>query len=458
MAEKDKNKELIERMAETLRDHQLPYKTGSWERFVRQSGNKPKRVIWPYWAAAAILLVASGLFIYQYGPTQDGVEMAKVQPSVPEGIVESLPTDKLKIPPSTSQDEGIQYPKQVDGKNRLATTDSQKHLAETNAVYPESENTEIESDLRHGLVTAKDEELSEQKTLIAAVVDEKKSPMTEGKQIEVAKQEEVIGVESVEDKAPIRSLVLVENSPDERSNEIGKEMDGSSGLKDDATGRTWGLGLVVAPTLTSERVNLGGGVEVAYRLSDRFSLSSGIGISEMLVGQQVGGGLLNRSNDQAFSPAPNSPGFQGEHLSPGYVANVSLTDMTSNFLMMDVPLNLTYHVSKQFYTSVGMSFMTLFNEQRTYQYTANEYMMTAYGIVSQTVNYQRADMINDPAGSSANIGNAYGGFLNFSFGREFPLSRKINLSVEPFFKIPVGSLSRSDINLNNGGIRIVTGF
>src|SRR5690606_35951257 len=47
----------------------------------------------------------------------------------------------------------------------------------------------------------------------------------------------------------------------------------------------WDLGVMVAPSLTSEKVNLGGGLTVAYRISDKFSIGSGVSIAQLGVGE-----------------------------------------------------------------------------------------------------------------------------------------------------------------------------
>ena len=54
--------------------------------------------------------------------------------------------------------------------------------------------------------------------------------------------------------------------------------------------------------------------------------------------------------------------------------------------------------------------------------------------------------------------NNFGGFVNFSIGKEMRVNKRLNLSVEPYVKLPVGSFKRADMNYTNGGIRIITNF
>src|SRR5690606_14393522 len=47
--------------AERLRNHTVPYKEGAWERF-RAAHGRPRRKLWPYWSAAAVLLATLGSY------------------------------------------------------------------------------------------------------------------------------------------------------------------------------------------------------------------------------------------------------------------------------------------------------------------------------------------------------------------------------------------------------------
>jgi len=48
--------------------------------------------------------------------------------------------------------------------------------------------------------------------------------------------------------------------------------------------------------------------------------------------------------------------------------------------------------------------------------------------------------------------------VNFSIGKEMRVNKRMNLSVEPYVKLPVGSFKQADMNYTNGGIRIITNF
>src|SRR5690606_26988837 len=55
-------------------------------------------------------------------------------------------------------------------------------------------------------------------------------------------------------------------------------------------------------------------------------------------------------------------------------------------------------------------------------------------------------------------GKNFTGFFNLSVGYQLPVLKKLNLAVEPYIKVPIGSLSEQDMDLSNGGLKIITTF
>lgn len=68
---KDNKKELIDDIADKLRDYELPYREGAWEKFASLDKGRKSRVLWPYWSAAAVLLALGICYItYNTGDLQ----------------------------------------------------------------------------------------------------------------------------------------------------------------------------------------------------------------------------------------------------------------------------------------------------------------------------------------------------------------------------------------------------
>src|SRR5690606_12927445 len=135
--------------------------------------------------------------------------------------------------------------------------------------------------------------------------------------------------------------------------------------------------------------------------------------------------------------------------------------VTSSVVTLDIPVDLRYEVAKGFYTAVGVSYVAVLNEQRTSHFVdqlnkktiESGHLPNTDRVVATEFTYSSEKIAAQPL-----RGNEYAGFMNFSIGKRLPISRKLSLSIEPYFKLPIGRLSREEMDFTNGGIRIVTGF
>jgi hypothetical protein len=61
--------------------------------------------------------------------------------------------------------------------------------------------------------------------------------------------------------------------------------------------------------------------------------------------------------------------------------------------------------------------------------------------------------------SEANIDpDKYIGFYNFSLGYKQKISKKNNIAIEPFLRLPMKTFSKENLNLTNGGLRLKIDF
>jgi hypothetical protein len=52
----------------------------------------------------------------------------------------------------------------------------------------------------------------------------------------------------------------------------------------------------------------------------------------------------------------------------------------------------------------------------------------------------------------------YIGFYNFSLGYKQKISKKNNIAIEPFLRLPMKTFSKENLNLTNGGLRLKIDF
>lgn len=442
----DKDDDLFRRMADQLRGHAEPYRQGAWEEFAAKSGiaGRAKRKAWPYWAAAAVLLVGVSVAVLVNRPAD---------PVQGPYAASSDAVEAVSAKPESEPDELVQTERVPEASRELATT----ALPSTPAVQAgqagaqsadlgvASQEVEKEWDVE-GLLAQQDT-ASVHAVAVVAQAGEPDSPL-------------VAQADATDQHATADEPVAVPADPVFRPlGEPPVSYASGNGKEADAAGeqdKRWDLALVLSPSMTSEKVNMGGGVALAYRISDKFSISSGVSLAEMGVGQYPAGGHNGGRYSDASSQfnSPQSGAMESDRLTAGYesLGNSYLTSVTSSLLAMDVPLDLRYHVSPRFYSSVGVSMFAILEERRTVHYTTTT--------VSQNLNglhYSRHEF-SEAAAQHPIADQRIGGFLNFSVGHRVPLSRRVSLSFEPYFKVPMGNLSQQDMNLNHGGLKIVTGF
>ncbi|WP_134090783.1 hypothetical protein [Olivibacter sp. XZL3] len=445
MKEKD-NKELIDRMAEVLRAHSAPYREGAWERFARKQ-KSAKRVlpIWYFSGAAAAILVGLVFFInrntveQQIKSSTDYTQTDKAEKSEGESLVGQEPT--------------------VTNRNKTVGALRLKRRVENNksilAKVPERKAKE-ETAVSHA-VAFDNEKLMNADNSTSELTENRTALLPFNRSTESSERpthesgEKSTGTANLSAKEREEALIqmLSENSSSVRV---------SGDRTDETADRRWNIGLMVAPSLTDERFNMGGGVTVAYNISKKVSIGSGVSLVDLGFRQSspsTSNGASNLPVNASLSEA--SPMFTARSLE-----TKELTSINTNLLALDIPIDIKYQVSKQFYATAGISFFAVLNEDRI------DHFVTRTPINNRTVQNTEGYAFSQPEFQISSVseksnetllqGSSYSGFLNFSFGRRMPVSKKVGIAVEPFFKIPIGSLSNQDMNLRYGGVRVITSF
>lgn len=249
----------------------------------------------------------------------------------------------------------------------------------------------------------------------------------------------------------------------------------------------WNFGMHLNSNLTTDKVNVGGGLFVSYQLNPYFSIKSGISVgsyglnraksdflghvSARLKGEDVNIFEIEKQNSIAndvmhSSPSvgPQGPNKPGEQLAANKIPAFykrNLVGSTSQVLTWDIPLDLNINFDKNFYGSVGVSFVGVLNEKRFHHYE-EIYSETPKQFNNQDLGSLHYDIQYTNVVSEAEIkplkGNTYTGFMNISLGRKVKLNNSFGLGLEPFVKIPIGNLKKEEMNFTNMGLKLVTHF
>lgn len=222
------------------------------------------------------------------------------------------------------------------------------------------------------------------------------------------------------------------------------------------------LGLFVSPSSTGEKMNVGGGLVLAYNLTNKISLRTGASYNSYEMGT-----LKNPNGPDSYESVRVNNDIQSSPLSSPsseistmMVPNVNA--VTSIVQSVDVPLEFKYNVGKTLYAVAGVSYSAIIGQERNAHYIQNVNAETfSQGVPENEKQMQKAVKAVTKTVKSAdkNVStNGFNGFVNFSLGKKVNLNNRFGISVEPYFKIPVGEYRRADMDYTNGGIRIMTSF
>ncbi|QNL47711.1 hypothetical protein H8S90_12830 [Olivibacter sp. SDN3] len=446
---KDKeNRELITRMAEALREHSAPYREGAWERFAKKGkGANRLMPLWYLSGAAAILLLGVTFFLYN----KSGVD--EVLRELPHQVVSKTPLEEN----TQTDEEKPDYDTQnlavsESNKNKIVKSSREEERATLKTkANPLGEVSLISVINENDVIEKRENHIGDQSLFALQVPNVRERQASSISETTGKVQEKPNANDMVENEDPLIKMLSEGEAYSRPELKMVNEEESS------VLAKRWGVGVVFAPSLTEERVNMGGGVTVAYRLSNKISIGSGVSIVDL--GFQQGG-------SQTLPPASSPSAVSSDNSQVFFTARNAetreLTSINTNVLALDVPIDLKYHINNRFYASAGVSLFAILNENRVNNYNVTRVATnrTMENMESLAVAQPEFEVmsISEQSTETPLQGNSYSGFLNFSVGHQLPLSKKVGLSVEPFYKLPVGTLSRQNINFRYGGLRVITSF
>lgn len=470
---KEKSKELIDKIVDKMQAHELPYLEGAWEKFV--SNNNPliskKSSNWKYWSsAAALLLVSSAAFLYlaPSGVQQEtriaaGGSKEKKVSDVRSGS-EATTVDEVVAVGSQDNDvsEGPiekkwanQSPLQIKlGGEIRDLLPKQVVYAHIDEVVPHMGVVDAQSVFIDIPLVAKDK------------FSDNRFVTNEGAQIERKVDLSVDSKEKLKDSRFVTNeRVNNEKSADvsvgEKLERLGTLFPSNSQKHDFASAlKKWEIGAFVSPTSTVDEISLGGGLSLAYQLTDKISVRSGVSMQSYGAGadrQRNPGAVMSASMAYNDALAQNMPikGNNGSMLLTKQDVGADLSAVNNKLLTIDIPVDVRYHVSKSFYTSVGVSYVGVLDQ------TQDNYFVNG---INENTAINNGKAVSSPENIKQTFkGNAvntkeFNGFINLSIGKKMEVGSKLSIAVEPFVKLPVGGLKSTDLNYTNGGLKVVTSF
>lgn len=424
---KEADKELIKEISNLFEDYEEEYVPGEWEKF--QAVQKPSKFIFPLWMKVAAMLAVIAAAAILFRPSFNAEKTQKYSSEKIEN----------KLAPASGQPKVVEKVKEKPEEYAVQRTPEREIAREKDEIY-KSKVTIAET--RPSSWSSVSVNVPGKDSIESGAKPKQEQVYVQNRPIERTQED-------------VRPAKVVPDQPQKQKTDRTLEFLMSESQKQVRVAKNerktskWDFGLEVMPTATNSAVNVGAGLTTAYELSDEFSLSSGISLLNLQSGTMV------KPNPNA---APNSFGGGGDF------SEQKRLDGTSAYIKaIDIPLALVYKLNKNFYTSAGFSYVNVVSERRSNSFVQNSLVQRASKDPATGTEYLTAAMsvekTNEPEPVTPLKGNSYmGGFFNFSIGRRQQIFQKYDILVEPFIKVPVGRLSREDVQLMNSGIKLQFAF
>jgi|GEM_PF-1890786 len=385
------DKDLFEGLKDRAANFQLPYEEGEWELFCERE-QKKKRFIFMRWVLTGI--AASILLIFLLLPEHTFQPKTEPNKTVQKSHSPGSATKAARTKPSIAH-QGI-------SKSRTEKPEhfkyAQRELSKTVATQQ----------------TTGEETSSEKLPEVARATPP---------QNDVAVPEKTTPDPDVTITAQQLATIASPKRKDSDRTPINQQKDKTS---------NWDFGLEVQSAL-SDRVQLGAGVSVSYRLSPKISINSGLALIK-----------LGSANHYGNS-------FQES-------AGLRLTGTSTSLSTIDIPLTISYYLNKKTYILAGISGVRVLAENKQLKYLekqliARESVNPETGLPeTQFITVEQE--VSKQASGQDFIGNNYPGFLQFGIGRQIIFSKSSRILAEPYLKIPVGRMATGDANLFHGGFKL----
>ncbi|MBC8987067.1 hypothetical protein H9X96_14940 [Pedobacter sp. N36a] len=447
--------ELIAHIKEQLMAHEEDYAPGAWENFNSEKPAKKRGVF--FWfgslsSAAALILI--GFAIFLINERKEGPK-----PSVLTGNKTSNQDIKLT---EKGFDERLKSGEFAKEKEKIGLSNPRASKQNVSASVPQNlplkdMDASEGNDVGQGKGINEDKGLKKENAAVAST----KIPMDQQPLNTAVAGLNNSSMALVKDKTteaalPKAPIVVQKQSLEEflaqeskNGNARGRRNTGNQralAMQDDK----WEMGVMVAPSFgSSKKLNMGYGVSMAYALSKKVSINSGISYNEMGASRNAASSAGAEQN----MPSTFAGGFPSN--------SKQLQSVDASLQGIDIPLEISYRLSKSLYANVGISAFAVLNQKRKNIFLESQVQDSpvdpagTFAFKSNVLN----TMITEERQSSDELKtDPYLGFYNFSLGYKQRISRGKSVSLEPFLKLPIKEFTQENLYLIGTGLRVKFDF
>lgn len=423
------DRKLVEKIRDSFLNHEEPFNPQEWEKLSHAYFHPRKKKKFAYWPFLISGIAASLLLVLVFWPIGDDLQKN----------VQTI-TDSISI--ENKQFEKAELPRQEDSEN-LARAEENLQSPDTNkAVLPASDSGEPDVVQR---------EVSLPIQHVATVTDQGPSLEEMGRKLEQSMDmKQDIQQNAANEK--IGNLVIAQSEDTKTAQQWVDtwkgEVAGAGKSEQKESSNKMRLGLLVGPQATSnagEGMTLGAGIMSEFSFNNRLKLDVGVTYASHSMVPERNDALPQSDMMSSLSSRSSFIGSNSE----------------LNFSGLDIPINLKYKVMDKeksgLYLISGLSSMVYLN-QKTYEtYAMNSYFTTSTeGALAFRQSVQEFTHEAGPEGGAD--GMDLGRMLNLSVGYEYNLKNGTYLSIEPYYKLPLGDMTFANQQFSIGGINFRMNF
>lgn len=404
------DKELIEHITAQLQNHEETYPDGAWERFSVKENKKRSIAFWPLWAAAALIFVFGGVF-FALNNTGQKTDLALTKPKTQQ----KSNTDLSNSAPEKNTPTPLNDPITVLN-NPIAASPANKITENTNPTIEEHKNYAYVDDTE-GLLPLNGNLLDSKLAGVNISTFSHKNfeILTEKKKDLPAK------------KTTFEELLAQDSRANQQKN--------SSKTNENSK---WQPDVYVAPAMGNDnKVNMNYGFSLSYAIANKLSISSGVSYAAISTSESLNAGA------------------------PQTLSGRNLESVDSKVRGINIPLELKYKISEKLYTNIGVSALAVLNSSQQNNYIVNQVQNFSSAPVNgyaESKTFIVAEKTTEPQPEASIDPDKYIGFYNFSLGYKQKISKKNNIAIEPFLRLPMKTFSKENLNLTNGGLRLKIDF
>ena len=200
------------------------------------------------------------------------------------------------------------------------------------------------------------------------------------------------------------------------------------------------FGVAYAPLLnfsgSSADWNIGGGLSVAWQFHDKLALTSGLYLAQ---------NQLEFSNGRGgFATMAEFTGGRAEEM-----------NMRVDLINLEIPVQLQVSLSDRFFVSAGVASGTFLRESYSYDFSYRREFMQVFMENGETRTMHREVTVSETAQHTEASMKRFNPLSswNLSMGYQMTINENRRISLEPFVKLPAGSVSSENISYTTAGLQ-----